>query len=102
MIHERSDSSHAQRLRDALEGKLDGYLRTDPASRALWSTDGGWILTTPPYDPGSDYARALELVGSKYIILHKDGSVYDSVDGWNMDTPSYYPGSGYARDLEIQ
>ncbi|MDP8972850.1 MAG: FAD-binding oxidoreductase, partial [Actinomycetota bacterium] len=46
MIHQRSNS-HAQRLKDALEGKLDGYLRTDPASRALWSTDGSIYLRRP-------------------------------------------------------
>jgi FAD/FMN-containing dehydrogenase/Fe-S oxidoreductase len=46
MIHERSDS-YAQQLRDALEGKLDGYLRADPASRALWSTDGSIYLRRP-------------------------------------------------------
>ncbi len=46
MIHERSDS-HAQRLHDALDGRLDGYLRTDPASRALWSTDGSIYLRKP-------------------------------------------------------
>lgn len=46
MIHERSNS-HAQRLQEALEGKLDGYLRTDPASRALWSTDGSIYLRRP-------------------------------------------------------
>jgi FAD/FMN-containing dehydrogenase/Fe-S oxidoreductase len=46
MIHQRSNS-HAQQLRDALEGKLDGYLRSDPASRALWSTDGSIYLRRP-------------------------------------------------------
>ena len=46
MIHERSNS-HAQGLQDALEGKLDGYLRTDPASRSLWSTDGSIYLRRP-------------------------------------------------------
>src|SRR5919205_3224837 len=46
MIGEKSNS-HAQRLQDALEGKLDGYLRIDPASRALWSTDGSIYLRRP-------------------------------------------------------
>jgi FAD/FMN-containing dehydrogenase/Fe-S oxidoreductase len=46
MIHQRSNS-HAQRLKAALEGRLDGYLRTDPASRALWSTDGSIYLRRP-------------------------------------------------------
>jgi FAD/FMN-containing dehydrogenase/Fe-S oxidoreductase len=46
MIHQKSNSP-AQRLKDALEGRLDGYLRTDPASRALWSTDGSIYLRRP-------------------------------------------------------
>jgi FAD/FMN-containing dehydrogenase/Fe-S oxidoreductase len=46
MIHERA-SSHAQQLHDTLDGKLDGFLRTDPASRALWSTDGSIYLRRP-------------------------------------------------------
>ncbi|MDQ3303207.1 MAG: FAD-binding protein, partial [Actinomycetota bacterium] len=46
MIHERS-TSQAQRLHDALDGMLDGYVRTDPASRALWSTDGSIYLRKP-------------------------------------------------------
>src|SRR3989337_4246529 len=46
MIHERS-TSQEQRLHDALDGKLAGYLRTDPASRALWSTDGSIYLRRP-------------------------------------------------------
>src|ERR671921_610007 len=45
-VRERADS-HARRLQDALEGRLDGYLRTDPASRALWSTDGSIYLRRP-------------------------------------------------------
>jgi FAD/FMN-containing dehydrogenase/Fe-S oxidoreductase len=46
MIDERA-SSHAQQLHDALDGRLDGFLRTDPASRALWSTDGSIYLRRP-------------------------------------------------------
>jgi FAD/FMN-containing dehydrogenase len=46
MIRERA-GSHARRLQDALEGKLDGYLRIDPASRALWSTDASIYLRRP-------------------------------------------------------
>ena len=45
-VRERADP-RARRLQDALEGKLDGYLRIDPASRALWSTDGSIYLRRP-------------------------------------------------------
>jgi hypothetical protein len=30
-----------------LDGRLDGYLTTDPASRALWSTDASMRLSKP-------------------------------------------------------
>jgi FAD/FMN-containing dehydrogenase/Fe-S oxidoreductase len=46
MISERSNN-RAQMLHDALEGRLDGYLRTDEASRALWSTDASIYLRKP-------------------------------------------------------
>ncbi len=35
------------RLHDALDGKLQGSLRTDPASRALWSTDASIYQREP-------------------------------------------------------
>ncbi|MGB3682467.1 MAG: FAD-binding oxidoreductase, partial [Rubrobacteraceae bacterium] len=35
------------RLHDALDGALAGYLRTDPASRALWSTDASIYKREP-------------------------------------------------------
>jgi hypothetical protein len=41
-------------------------------------------------------------VGSKYIILHKDGAIYDSIAGWITTAPPYYPGTNYAVDLEVQ
>ena len=37
----------AERLRAALDGRLEGYLRTDEASRALWSTDASIYLRRP-------------------------------------------------------
>ncbi|MEW6637805.1 MAG: FAD-binding and (Fe-S)-binding domain-containing protein, partial [Actinomycetota bacterium] len=37
----------ANLLRSRLEGKLDGYLRTDEASRALWSTDASIYQRRP-------------------------------------------------------
>ncbi|MDX6382413.1 MAG: hypothetical protein QOI57_3437, partial [Rubrobacteraceae bacterium] len=40
-------ASQAQQLHAALDGKLDGFLRTDPSSRALWSTDGSIYLRRP-------------------------------------------------------
>ncbi len=41
------DTSPIRKLRAALDGRLDGYLRTDPAARALWSTDASIYLRRP-------------------------------------------------------
>ena len=46
MIGER-DGKLAEGLHAALDGKLEGYLRTDEASRALWSTDASIYLRKP-------------------------------------------------------
>jgi hypothetical protein len=59
-------------------------------------------LTAPPYYPSTDYARALQLMGSRYTILHRDGAMYDSVAGWITTAPPYYPGTNYAVDLEVR
>src|SRR5215203_3716929 len=36
-----------RQLHAALEGELEGYLRTDEASRAMWSTDASIYLRKP-------------------------------------------------------
>jgi FAD/FMN-containing dehydrogenase/Fe-S oxidoreductase len=46
MIGERTGPL-AERLHAALDGRLEGYLRTDEASRALWSTDASIYLRRP-------------------------------------------------------
>ncbi|MBA3426426.1 MAG: FAD-binding oxidoreductase, partial [Rubrobacter sp.] len=46
MIGESSERI-AERLHAALDGRLEGYLRTDDASRALWSTDASIYLRKP-------------------------------------------------------
>jgi FAD/FMN-containing dehydrogenase len=46
MIGERAGPL-AERLHGALDGRLEGYLRTDAASRALWSTDASIYLRKP-------------------------------------------------------
>jgi FAD/FMN-containing dehydrogenase/Fe-S oxidoreductase len=38
---------HVSRLHNALDGELEGYLRTDEASRAMWSTDASIYLRKP-------------------------------------------------------
>src|ERR687885_2605493 len=47
MTGESAERRTAERLHAVLDGQLDGYLRTDPASRALWSTDGSIYLRRP-------------------------------------------------------
>jgi len=70
---------------------------------ALWNSAAGWNLATPPYYPGSDYARDLEFRSNgSYLILHKYGAVYESGTGWIMTTPPYYPGNDYARALQLK
>jgi len=68
---------------------------------ALWSSDTGWEVNTPPFYPGTAYAKDLELLADRYLILHQDGAIYDSVSGWNVNTPPYYPGTEYAVELEV-
>ena len=36
-----------RQLHAVLDGKLEGYLRTDEASRAMWSTDASIYLRKP-------------------------------------------------------
>jgi FAD/FMN-containing dehydrogenase/Fe-S oxidoreductase len=43
---ERSEP-YIERLHTALDGELEGYLRTDDASRAMWSTDASIYLRKP-------------------------------------------------------
>jgi FAD/FMN-containing dehydrogenase/Fe-S oxidoreductase len=45
-MHNKPDPP-VRRLHAELDGRLDGYLRTDPASRALWSTDASIYLRKP-------------------------------------------------------
>src|SRR5918997_327245 len=47
MIEEKAEQRTTEQLHAALDGKLAGYLRTDLASRALWSTDGSIYLRRP-------------------------------------------------------
>src|ERR687897_2777489 len=51
---------YARQLHAALDGKLEGYLRTDEASRAMWSTDASIYLRKPV---GVVVARTEEDVG---------------------------------------
>lgn len=45
--HRTSHASVAERLHALLDGKLEGSLRTDEASRSLWSTDASIYLRRP-------------------------------------------------------
>ena len=43
---------------------------------AIWSSDAGWNLDTPPNYPGTAYAVDIEYrADGSYMILHKDGAV---------------------------
>jgi len=75
---------------------------------AIWFSDTGWLTDTPPYYPGSDYARDMEIRGDgNYVILHKDGEIYDSETGWSYTwcpNPPYCwnIGCSCARDVEYK
>jgi len=70
---------------------------------ALWSSATGWLLTTPPYYPGTAYAKAFKLwENGIYLILHKDGAYFLGLGGlglWNTNAPPYYPGTAWAVDI---
>jgi len=69
---------------------------------AVWFSDTGWELGTPPYYPGTEYARDLEPhPNGSYGILHKDGALWISTDGWELGTPPYYAGTEYARKAKL-
>jgi hypothetical protein len=65
---------------------------------AFWSSAGGWGLATPPYYPGTAYAKALVRAAKSYTFLHTDGALWNSSTGWTTSAPPYYPGTNYAVD----
>lgn len=67
---------------------------------AIYNTDTGWNLNTPPYYPGNDWAVDLVADSEGVTILHKDGAMWNDTGGWDMSTPPYYPGSNYAQALD--
>lgn len=68
---------------------------------AIYDSATGWLLTAPPYYPGTNYAVDLKLGQGGYVLLHKDGAVWSSSGGWTLTAPPYYPGTAYARALEL-
>jgi hypothetical protein len=72
---------------------------------AVWSAASGWNTDTPPYYPGTAYARAFEFNPTGgYGILHRDGAVWISGEGggeWTLSTPPYYPGTNYAKKAQL-
>jgi len=68
---------------------------------AIYDSETGWIVSTPPYYPGIDWAVDFLYDpddGNK--ILHRDGAVWSEGSGWIITAPPYYPGTGYARALD--
>ena len=47
MAQTRLLEPYVRQLHAALDGRLEGYLRTDEASRAMWSTDASIYLRKP-------------------------------------------------------
>lgn len=67
---------------------------------AIYNSNTGWNLSTPPYYPGSDWAVDFVYNSQGVSILHRDGAVWNSDTGWNLNTPPYFAGTAYARALE--
>jgi hypothetical protein len=66
---------------------------------AIYNSDTGWIVTTPPYYPGTDWAADFLYSPEGVSILHRDGALWNESSGWIVTAPPYYPGTGYARAL---
>jgi hypothetical protein len=68
---------------------------------AVYDSVDGWVLSTPPYYAGNDWAVDFAYTPDGLVMLHKDGSIWNQTDGWILTTPPYYPGSAYARAIEV-
>src|ERR671932_2287495 len=94
MLEERNGPL-AERLHGALDGRLDGYLRTDAASRALWSTDASIYLREPV---GVVVARSEEDVRRALEVARETGlSVTPRGTGTSLAGQATAP--GLALDL---
>ncbi|MBW2040052.1 MAG: hypothetical protein JRI46_10770 [Deltaproteobacteria bacterium] len=67
---------------------------------AIYNSDTGWNLSTPPYYPGTAWAVDFIYNSEGVSILHTDGAIWNTTTGWNIATPPYYAGTGYAKALE--
>jgi len=65
---------------------------------AIYDSDTGWNLNTPPYYAGSDWAVDFIYNSQGVSILHRDGAIWNETAGWDMTV--YYPTSDYATALE--
>jgi FAD/FMN-containing dehydrogenase len=96
--------STEERLHGALDGRLEGYLRTDLASRALWSTDASIYLRRPV---GVVAARSEEDVKRTLVTARELGLPLTARGGGtSLAGQSTAPGlaldvSGMDRVLEI-
>src|SRR5215216_6515341 len=103
MIGERSGPL-AGRLHAVLDGQLEGYLRTDDASRALWSTDASIYLRKPA---GVVVARSEEDVKQSLSVARELGlSITPRGTGTSLAGQATAPGlaldvSEMRRALEI-
>lgn len=67
---------------------------------AIYDSNNGWNLNTPPYYAGTEWAVDFVFNSQGLSILHKDGAIWNSTDGWVTTSPPYYAGTEYARALE--
>jgi hypothetical protein len=67
---------------------------------AVYNSDTGWMLSSPPYYGGADWVVDFTYNSQGMSILHKDGAIWNSSSGWMLSSPPYYAGSAYARAME--
>jgi hypothetical protein len=67
---------------------------------AVYNSDTGWTLSSPPYFPGADWVVDFTYNSQGMSILHKDGAIWNSSSGWILSSPPYYAGSAYAKAME--
>jgi len=66
---------------------------------AIYDSATGWLLTAPPYYPGTAWAVDFLYNRLGVSVLHRDGAIWNSDSGWILSNPPYYPGTDYARAL---
>jgi len=63
--------------------------------------DGDSRIIDGDYDSTATADMGVDEFAAVYVILHKDGALWNSTTGWLTATSHYYPGTAYARALKL-